>query len=141
MMNEIIAHLYLGDYSDARRTMRDKRVALIDVTWPNEIVSIPYAMRIQTTQLLGEQIMAMPEAMERAARAIEQFRDQRQDVLVHCMFGVERAPLTVVWYLMRYHHLSLDVAYALVRTRREMVVDRRHWLPYAVCQAGGLSDR
>ena len=49
-------------------------------------------------------------------------------VVVHCAMGIERSPLTVVWYLNKYCGLTLDEAYALVRKARPVAVERRYWI-------------
>jgi len=49
-------------------------------------------------------------------------------VVVHCAMGIERSPLTVVWYLTKYRDMTLDEAYALVREARPVAVERRYWI-------------
>jgi len=54
--------------------------------------------------------------------------DDDTKVVVHCAMGIERSPLTVVWYLTKYKSLTLDEAYALVREARPVAVERRYWI-------------
>jgi hypothetical protein len=54
--------------------------------------------------------------------------DENTKVVVHCAMGIERSPLTVVWYLHKYMCLTLDEAYALVREARPVAVERRYWI-------------
>jgi len=49
-------------------------------------------------------------------------------VVVHCAMGMERSPLTVVWYLHTYHDMSIDDAYDLAIQARPVVCDRREWI-------------
>ena len=49
-------------------------------------------------------------------------------VVVHCAMGMERAPLAVVGYLMKYEHLTVDEAYELIVSKRPIVCDRRIWM-------------
>jgi len=42
--------------------------------------------------------------------------------------GMERSPLTVVWYLHKYHDKTIDEAYEMVQDARPVVVDRREWI-------------
>ena len=49
-------------------------------------------------------------------------------VVVHCAMGMERSPLTVVWYLHKYHDKTIDEAYDMVQTARPVAVDRREWI-------------
>jgi len=49
-------------------------------------------------------------------------------VVVHCAMGMERSPLTVVWYLHKYHNKTIDEAYEMVQNARPVAVDRRDWI-------------
>ena len=49
-------------------------------------------------------------------------------IVVHCAMGMERSPLTVVWYLHKYQDKTLDEAYQIVEAARESTVDRRNWI-------------
>ena len=49
-------------------------------------------------------------------------------IVVHCAMGMERSPLTVVWYLHIYQDKTLDQAYQIVESARESTVDRRSWI-------------
>ena len=49
-------------------------------------------------------------------------------VVVHCAMGMERSPLTVVWYLHKYQEKTLEEAYQIVQAARESTVDRRNWI-------------
>ena len=55
-------------------------------------------------------------------------RDATTKVVVHCAMGIERSPLTVVWYLHIYQNMTLNEAYALVRKGRPVAVERRSWI-------------
>ena len=49
-------------------------------------------------------------------------------IVVHCAMGMERSPLTVVWYLHKYQNKTLDEAYQIVESARESTIDRRSWI-------------
>ena len=49
-------------------------------------------------------------------------------IVVHCAMGMERSPLTVVWYLHKYQDKTLDEAYQIVEAARESTIDRRSWI-------------
>jgi len=51
-------------------------------------------------------------------------------VVVHCAMGMERSPLTVVWYLHKYHDKTIDEAYDMVQRARPVAVDRREWVDW-----------
>ena len=54
--------------------------------------------------------------------------DDDTKVVVHCAMGMERSPLTVVWYLHRYHDKTIDEAYEMAMNARPVVCDRRDWI-------------
>lgn len=128
-MNEIIKGLYLGDMSDAHT----KGVTALSVMWSGEEGEGPFDKHIETTKWTGESIdvrtVASLEAMNEAADWIRDHLLFPEPVLVYCAFGMERSPLTIAWYLMRHKGYTIDEAYRLLKGRRPMVQDRRHWLP------------
>lgn len=54
--------------------------------------------------------------------------DDQIKIVVHCAMGMERSPLTVVWYLHTKLGKTLDEAYDIVMNARASVVDRRSWI-------------
>ena len=73
---------------------------------------------------------AVPELMNEAADYIEDtLIGPSPGILVHCAFGMERSPLTVMWYLMRFRDMSFSDAFKLVKSKRDITVNRIHWLP------------
>ena len=56
--------------------------------------------------------------------------DDDTKVVVHCAMGMERSPLTVVWYLHRYHDKTIDEAYEMAINARPVVCDRREWIDW-----------
>ena len=54
--------------------------------------------------------------------------DDHAKVVVHCAMGMERSPLTVVWYLHTKLGKTIDEAYDIVIKARASVVDRRSWI-------------
>ena len=78
--------------------------------------------------------------MDRAAKFIDYWIGKGKDVLVHCAYGMERSPLTVVWFLMRYHNMNLKEAYDLVLQKRPQAQYRGEWLPEYVRQTGLLPE-
>ena len=54
--------------------------------------------------------------------------DDDTKVVVHCAMGMERSPLTVVWYLHKHHDKTIDEAYDMAQSARAVVVDRREWI-------------
>jgi hypothetical protein len=126
--DQILGNLYLGSRNGAGTA--PSHMKLLSVMWPGEPGKLRRAHSIVTTTWnADDQIVADPEKMNEAADWIHDQLSKGFSVLVHCAYGVERSPLTVVWYLMAYHGMSLNKAYKLVMSKRKEVEDRRHWLP------------
>src|SRR6202011_1411695 len=68
------------------------------------------------------------DSLESTAALIDDGLARGLRVLVHCEEGCERAPLVIAWFLKTKRGKTLDEAYALLQSRRPMVVDRRRWL-------------
>lgn len=138
-MTEILPRLYLGDLADAR--LFTGTVICTMNAWPE--AGNPYALWIPVVRaplcLTGsdregvpvppDQITAIPQQLDLAADVIHDRLKEGQRVMVHCREGKERSPLTVAWYLRGYVGMPLDDGYALLRSLRPMVIDRRQWLP------------
>lgn len=68
--------------------------------------------------------------LNKAVDVIEQHVQSGKKLLVHCMGGVERSPLTIAWYFVRSGMFtSLDEAYVFLKSKRNVVSDRQFWLP------------
>ena len=138
-MNEILPGLHLGDYADAivDAATNPKRLALCVLeALPPDAPPRTMHVKILSYDVSGAtpRVFANPRQLDAAAMIIDSAlaKDERNagpGILVHCAAGVERSPLTVVWYLMHYEGMTMDGAYEFVRTRRPIVEDRRIWLP------------
>jgi protein-tyrosine phosphatase len=115
--SEIIANLFVGDLQDAQRFDGVVISVLPDVPEgePAHAIHMPF---------LGHGIVSL----DSTADLIEAALGRGERVLVHCEEGCERAPLVVAWFLRTRRAMTLDEAYALLKSRRPMVQDRRRWL-------------
>lgn len=136
-MDEILPHLHLGDMHDAVEAI--PYMAVLCVMWDNE-PNIPKGVEhIQTTDYLGmDEPFTLVENMDKAADWIDRRVQDGFNVLVHCAYGVERSPLTVVWYLMRHRGMDLCEAYQLVMDKHPQAQYRGGWLPQEVRLSGHL---
>lgn len=66
--------------------------------------------------------------IKEAGFLIENLRLDGEKVLIHCVQGACRAPCVVMFYLMRFHGMSLREAYGFVKDRRSIVRIRRNLL-------------
>lgn len=115
--SEIISNLFVGDLQDAQKFSGTIISVLPDVPdgEPAQAVHMP---------LLADGIASM----EKTAALIDKLLMRGDRVLVHCEEGCERAPLVVAWFLKTRRSMTLDRAYALLKSRRPIVQDRRRWL-------------
>lgn len=143
-MNCVIDNLYLGGIGDASQALADNTSpwVVLSVMWDAEPHRLYEARHIPTTKMKNGSIVVVPSWMDIASRWITRYRHSGmlQKVLIHCAGGVERAPLTLVWHLMRHDSMTLDEAYELVKEQHPPAQDRRQWLPAEVVETGKLPD-
>src|SRR5271167_3481316 len=115
--SEIIPGLFVGDLQDAKKFDGTIISVLPDVPQdePPQAIHMPF---------LAEGVVTL----DRTAALIDDELAQGRRVLVHCEEGCERAPLVVAWFLKTRRGQTLDEAYALLKSARPIVVDRRRWL-------------
>lgn len=74
--------------------------------------------------------LAPLELLNNAVDIIEMYIDNDLPILVHCVGGVERSPLTVAWYLIRSGKCkNFEEAYTFLKSKRPVVSERVFWLP------------
>jgi protein-tyrosine phosphatase len=114
---EIIEGLFVGDLQDAQKFVGTIISVLPDVpeAEPPQSIHMPF---------LADGL----NSLERTAALIDDELALQHRVLVHCEEGCERAPLVVAWFLKTRRGMTLDEAYALLKSARPIVEDRRRWL-------------
>jgi len=120
--SEIITNLFLGDLQDAAR-------------FDGMIISVlPDAMAAEPKRTIRLPFLANGRAtLDTTSALIDAGLRLGIQVLVHCEEGCERAPLAVAWFLKTRRGMTLDEAYALIKSRRPIVKDRRTWLGIYNC--------
>jgi hypothetical protein len=115
--SEIITNLFLGDLQDSGR-------------FNGMIISVlPDAMEAAPKRTIRLPFLANGRAtLDTTSALIDAGLRLGMPVLVHCEEGCERAPLAVAWFLKTRRGMTLDEAYALIKSRRPIVKDRRSWL-------------
>jgi protein-tyrosine phosphatase len=133
-MDEIIPNLYIGDLLDANEVSckYGDEWAIISVTdaRPDKTV-VPKSFHKRITRMFNNELDANPSALDIIAVRIDASLKEGKKVLIHCSAGIERSPLTVVWYLYKKRGMSINQAYELVQQKRPMVQDRSYWLSRA----------
>lgn len=136
-MAEIIPNLFLGDWDDAMRMNEDPDFLILTVFdveihqgygLPEGKAQRVHVPIMQWTQSYGPS--AREDQLELAALIIEDALSRGRKVLVHCMYGAERGPLTVAWYLWKKLQKvdGIEQAYGMMEAKRSVVQRRMHWL-------------
>jgi protein-tyrosine phosphatase len=114
---ETIPGLFVGDLQDAQKFDGTIVSVLPDVpeNEPPQAIHMPF---------LAEGVASL----DKTAALIDQELVLGNRVLIHCEEGCERAPLVVAWFLKTKRGMTIDEAYALLKSRRPIVEDRRRWL-------------
>lgn len=137
-MNKIHGSIYLGDINDAR-----------DPNWKGDVISclqdlphgvpkkalwIPIIRTIGTLnemELIADQdvdVVALRPQLDLVAREIQERFEKKIPTLVHCLGGMERSPLAMVYWLRKCHNFTYDSAYEHVKKIRPVVLNRLTWL-------------
>lgn len=70
------------------------------------------------------------DRLEFAVDFIEWCMQRHEPLLVHCVGGIERSPLTVAWWLTKTRRIdTIDAAYSYLKKVRPAVSPRLFWLP------------
>lgn len=138
MVTKILDHLYLGDIHDARKfegtiicVMQD----LVEALEPEKAYWIPVIRtsggEIDYDKLIAENdvvVRALPHQIDVVVDMIHDYRRCYQDVLIHCMAGIERSPLVIACYLHDWEGYTWDEAYDFIKEKRPEVANRLPWL-------------
>lgn len=77
----------------------------------------------------GGQIVAVTARLNEAVtRIFVAWNNHRNEVFVHCAAGMERSPLTTVWFLRHFFAIPLDRGYDWVIAHWPQAADRQSWL-------------
>jgi len=66
--------------------------------------------------------------LDKVASEMNSAHRAQEPVLVFCGHGIRRSPLAAAWYLHRYERLSLNEAYARIRSLRPKVETAQEWI-------------
>jgi len=137
-MDLIKGTIYLGNIDDAR-----------NVSWTGDIISvlqdlphgvpkralwIPIIRSIGTIndfELIADQdvdVVALRPQLDLVSRELQERFERSQPTLIHCIGGMERSPLAVVYWLHKYHGMSWGDAYNYVKEKRPIIMNRLEWL-------------
>ncbi len=127
MFNKIIDHLYIGDLDDS--IIFEKEYPTTGVILcvleerPPQEPNNAFHVAIKT-----ESEHVHTEQLDKVYTFIDAMLKTDHHVLVHCMAGIERSPLTVAYFLTKHYGMTIEKAYEIVKKARPQTQDRRNWL-------------
>lgn len=136
MVTKILDHLYLGDFVDAL-TFKGTIVCVMQELQNKEPMNafwVPIVrsrINLDDHELLADQdenIVALRHQIDNICGWISAHMDDKEDILIHCMAGIERSPLVVACYLHDYMKMSYYEAYDFIKEKRPEVANRLSWL-------------
>jgi protein-tyrosine phosphatase len=116
-MYEIIPHLYLSNYPDARNVPRDFFV--INCTKDFPMVNSQSGTRLAVNDdLQKESIDIMTHNLPLMIRYIDDHVSKGHNVLVHCAAGQQRSAAVIAAYLMKTKGFTVDQAIEFVKSKK-----------------------
>jgi predicted protein tyrosine phosphatase len=148
--DEIVPNLFLGDLADAK-IFPGERLCVLEgkPSYPGMTHWIPILQLLppwheplmteregfvgwedfEHNQDVAGRLMASRAKLNEAADLISSRLESGARLLVHCIAGIERSPLTVAWWLCKTRRYSdMREAYKFLQSIRPVVEDRRHWI-------------
>ena len=132
IISEITDTLFLSGMKPAGRFDGDRLcVHEMTPTYTGQFHHIPILTKAPTSKSDRSGAVASLEALDRCANLIDDYVNSGRRLLVHCHGGVERSPLTLVWYFVRTKKFNtLMEGYEFLKAKRPVVSERLFWLPY-----------
>ena len=149
MMNFIVRNIYLGSLIDAKHRwalgntlyVHEDRQADYEPTHHIPIleteIEVPFTTGDYFSNEQAEGVIATiqrkrlvsQEKLKIAHEMLDRYYNDCTPLLIHCIGGVERSPLTLAtWMVSRGLYPDLGAAYEYLMSQRPVVEDRRHWL-------------
>ena len=126
MYNQIVENLFLGSLEDAKKFREHKPDGIIICVLENRPVDEPF--KAYHIPVITESGHVHTEQLDHISFFLETLLEKKCDVLVHCMAGMERSPLTVAYYLSYSKGIPIEEAYKIVKKNRHETMDRTIWL-------------
>ncbi|MBI2405090.1 dual specificity protein phosphatase family protein [Candidatus Gottesmanbacteria bacterium] len=140
MYSRIADNLYLGEFIDAIPFAQHYPHGLVvNVAGEANLKGYPVSaivLPIAVSGIRGRTIV-FEQQLHDIGTLIHRHR-VKGPVLVHCWAGVERSPLTIVYYLHKFEGIPWWDAYDLVMERRPIVQDRTHWMVWKSGRKGSF---
>lgn len=136
MVTKIFDGLYLGDWNDALSFDGEIICVMQEILSiePKNAYWIPIIRtsgRLNNDELIDDQdveVFALKHQLMLVTQIVNDNLEKKKDTLIHCMAGIERSPLAVVYCVRRFMNLGWDEAYDYVKDKRPEVANRLEWL-------------
>lgn len=131
-VSPIIDNLYLsgmiaaGKFEGARLCVHENTP-----TYTGQYFHVPILTKRPNDSIDRTGAIASVEALNNACSIIDEHLKKGEKILVHCVGGVERSPLTLAWYFVHWtkDFDGLIEAYNFLKAKRPIVSERMFWLP------------
>lgn len=129
-ITHVLGELYLGDIFAARAFRGERLCVYCDYPpYGGDCFHIPI-LAVKPKNQIDRTATASLVALDEAAKLITERLEAGKSLLVHCMGGVERSPLTIAYWLVKTNRCTtLAGAYQSLKAIRPVVADRQSWLP------------
>lgn len=129
-VTKIIGPIYVGSWEGVKDFKGDVIFVHHDIQWYTKGLHIPLLSKRPNSDTDRSGAKVNQTNLDLIMEFIEEYfqADSGRPLLIHCKGGVERSPLSVASWLVKYHNWTLDRAYFNLKQLRPIVEDRREWL-------------
>jgi len=138
MINQITKNIAIGEYQDAMNEEALKHYQIDCILNVNEIElknnldyekldiyywwhPIPRDRKTQTMETFKKDILT-------ASYEVKYLTERYMRILVHCLSGIDRAPLVVARYLEIVAGITIPQAYSLIKQQRKHIMEHYEWI-------------
>lgn len=117
-MNEIIPHLFLGDWKaahDSEWVRQHNITSFLNLTERESSNTNSFHFPVKDLPLTGMSWVSKP------IQFVDAEIKRQKNILIHCQQGVSRSVACVLYYLMTRHDMSLFDAFHLVKGKRPQI--------------------
>jgi protein-tyrosine phosphatase len=127
VVTEILPNLFLGDLTDAKR-WQGFAVTVIEYRLPELPITVVHIPIVDTNNSASDDVYTLFAQLEALVTVVDAAMARGEKALISCGQGMERSPLTVVWYLCRRKEMSVGESYRRVKQKRPQVIEHPEWL-------------
>lgn len=140
-MNQIINHLYIGSFEDAKNSKQlyDNNIRhVINVAeecdhtkFCNNINYEKYPIIEYFKSVKEDDVYDLNYAnLEKIYKILDKYIEKEENILIHCAHGMSRSVSFVVYYLMKKYHMDAEESLKFVRTKRPIAYPCHDYVKY-----------